>query len=151
MEQNEAKESCSGRAKALVVEKITLLEARLKSIDDFINLSVTEFIERLPGFERLMPLLAQSITDVCHTLVRHHADSAPRSLVDIVSACEKYGLFPAPFVRSLAQQLVVIDNGYERIDANDLLQIQKDLPETTRVFREFITRSRDLACEMHSC
>lgn len=128
-----------------LAEKIALMEKRLRAMDLFANLSVTEFINRLPGFERLMAFLGQSVTDVCHALVCRYADASPKSLIDIISMCGKYGIFPESFVRSLAHQMLIIDNGYERIDAMELLQIHKDLPETNNLFHEFVTRSRNLA------
>ena len=132
----------------LVVEealrrKLDRLEDRLASLHAFDGLSMSSFIEQLPGFERLMPLLAQSAIDICHSMLRRQTVHLPRSQYDIMDACEQLGVLPAPVIKSLARQVVLAERGYRDLDAADLLLVQKQLPDASRAFRELLALSRD--------
>jgi uncharacterized protein YutE (UPF0331/DUF86 family) len=125
-------------------EKIDRMDSRLRALDPFMGISFSEFVKQVPGFERLMPLLAQSIVDISHSLLRRNTVKVPCSYFDIVASCARTGLFPPGLVKPIARQLLLIEGGGGSIDSAELLQIHRELPETRRTFESFLQRAREI-------
>ncbi|MBN1867043.1 hypothetical protein JW916_07090 [Candidatus Sumerlaeota bacterium] len=123
--------------------KVDLLEARLRPLEPFAKFSVTRFVENLPGFARLMRLLAQSAVDICHMLVLRHTPAKPRSTYDVFDVCEQYGIISGEVLQPLLRQFVLIENGLDLDDADEVLRIHRELPQTVRAFRGFLRRCRE--------
>jgi len=130
-------------ADGILREKVRLMDKRLKTLHSFEGLAPDRFAESLPALGRAMALLAQSAIDISHTLLRRYTTRVPRSYYDIVDSCEQRGLLSAALVKPLARQLVLADSGYEGIDAEDVARIHKGIPESVRVFQDFLDRARE--------
>ena len=136
-------QAAAARSPYGVMEKVDLLERRLASLRSFQDIELDDFIERLPGFERVMPLLAQSAVDICHAMLQRYTMRTTHSTVDIVSSCEHEGLLPPSVVGPLSRELVLIEAGYGRIDASELMGVHQGLPRTANTFRDFLDHVRD--------
>ena len=123
-------------------DKIDLMAARLKCLNPFDCLSPDEFLEQIPGFSRLMPLLAQSVIDIGDSLLRRYTTELPHSYYDIIDSCEQRGILPASLVEPLARQLVLIEQGFEKVEVNTMKEMHRALPRITRTFEEFLKVAR---------
>ncbi len=152
MEENafssESAGSLSEREQALrtdkaLHDKLDLLAKRLEALAFFQDLSLQEFGENLPGYKRIMPMIATSVVDICHALIRRFTSYFPKSTYDVIDLCEQHGLVPTYLIKPLAVQLVLIDDGVDRIGPSEAHEIHKNIHRTTRTFRHFLDHSRD--------
>ena len=117
--------------------KVNLMQKRLESLNGFERLSYQDFEDSLPGLGRLLPLLAQSSVDICCTLLLDSTGAVPRSYYHLIESCERKGILPTGLVRRLCRQLVLINAGFD-LDRAELRQMHRGMPETSRVFRQFL-------------
>ena len=108
--------------------KVELFKTRLSAIADFENLSTTLFRERLPGYQRLMPLLSMSVVDICSSLLHRYSLQHGRTIVEILTGCARCGVLPEALARDLGQALAIIDMGIDdHLTNEDLLKASKSV------------------------
>jgi hypothetical protein len=117
--------------------RLDILETRISTLDGFREMSLQQFVASMEEVEHKLSLIAQSIVDICNTMLLVNKGVHARSYYDIIDQCQKFRLLPKGLTERLARDLVLVDGGVSNVQASEILQIHENMAETIRTFRLF--------------
>ena len=117
--------------------RLSLLQGRIETLNDFKSLSLAEFVDQIQDIEHTLALIAQSIMDICNSLLLEKHGVEAKSYYDIIDKCERRKILPQKLTQRLSRDLVLVDSGLPEIQASEVLEIHENIGETIRTFQLF--------------